>query len=78
MQIIEYLRKVKSITSMEAMRDLGVGRLASRINDIRTNSIYQAYLREEGLALESRFITVFKKDGSKARVKEYYLENIRQ
>ena len=76
LQIIEYLLDNNTITSAEAMNQLGVGRLASRINEIRHKEFYQRILEDQGCGLDSRFITVFKKDGSEARVKEYFLYEI--
>ena len=34
-RIVEYMQKHDSITPLEAMRDLGVYRLASRIHDLK-------------------------------------------
>ena len=34
-RVIDYMRKYDSITPLEAMRDLGVYRLASRIHDLK-------------------------------------------
>lgn len=34
-KVLEYIRQHGSITQMDAMRDLGVMRLASRVNDLR-------------------------------------------
>ena len=61
-QIIAHFLEGKSITSGEAFK-MGIGRLASRINDIK----------ESGIPVCDRFVKVAKANGDTAVVKEYWL-----
>ena len=62
-RIIDYINKFGSITQFEALRDLGVMRLASRISD----------LKMLGYPVESEMITVKNRYGEDCRVKSYRL-----
>lgn len=53
-----------SITPLEAMRDLGVYRLASRVAD----------LKRLGYLVASEWVEVVNRWGEKTRVKSYHLE----
>jgi hypothetical protein len=57
-----HFNRGRSITQLQASIKYGIGRLASRIND----------LIREGYPIGSEFITVQKSNGKKARVKRYY------
>lgn len=46
-RIIQYCKDFGSITTLQAFQDLGVTRLASRIND----------LKKQGYAIESEFVS---------------------
>lgn len=61
-QIIAHFLEGKSITSGEAF-SMGIGRLASRINDIK----------EGGIPVRDQFVKVLKANGDTAVVKEYWL-----
>lgn len=61
--VLLYMQENGSITQREALRKLGVGRLAARISE----------LRAEGYNISTEMITVHTK-GGKARVARYYLE----
>ena len=61
--IIAHFLEGKSITSGEAFK-MGIGRLASRINDIK----------EDGIPVRDQFIKVAKANGETALVKEYWLD----
>lgn len=63
-RIIEYINKHGSITQIEALRDIGVLRLASRISD----------LRRCGVDITSEFVEVKNRYGEKSRVKRYRLK----
>lgn len=63
-RIIEYINKFGSITQLEALRDLGVMRLASRISDLKRN----------GYSIISNVDTVENRFGEKCRIKRYSLE----
>ena len=65
-RILAYMKEFGSITQMEAIRDLGVMRLASRISD----------MRGEGIAIVSKTITVKNRYGEKVCVKQYSLEDV--
>ena len=59
--VIEYIRDHGSITSRQAMLNLGCYRLASRINDMRKN----------GIPVVSEMITVPAHNGKNTRVARY-------
>lgn len=62
--VLEYMRQFGSITQLEAIRDIGCMRLASRIND----------LRERGYAIGRRMKTSKNRYGKDVSFAEYYLE----
>ena len=61
-KVLAYIKENGFITPLEAIRDLGVMRLASRITD----------LKNMGYAIESENISVKTRDG-KTHVKKYWL-----
>ena len=61
--IASYMRANGSITSMQAMRDLGVMRLASRIHDMRVR----------GIEIETETISVKNRYGNECKVACYRL-----
>lgn len=63
-RIIEYMKTYGSITQFEALQDLGVMRLASRISD----------LRSRGYAINDTVESVKNRYGEKCRVKRYSLQ----
>ena len=63
-RIDEYIREFGSITQLEALRDLGVMRLASRISEMRKN----------GIEVKDRWKDVKNRFGENCQVKEYYYE----
>lgn len=63
-KVLDYMRQFGSITQMEAIRDIGCMRLASRIND----------LREQGYAIGRRMKTGKNRYGDNIYFAEYYLE----
>ena len=62
-RIIDYLRKRGSITQFEALSELGIMRLASRISD----------LRRLGYSIESEMVVVKNRFDEECRVKRYRL-----
>ena len=62
-RIIDYIKRFGSITQFEALRDLGVMRLASRISD----------LKRLGYPVVSERIVVKNRYGEECRVKSYRL-----
>ena len=62
-KVLEYMKTFGSITQLEALRDIGCMRLASRISD----------LRQQGIAIGVRMKTGKKRDGGKTTFAEYYL-----
>lgn len=54
----------RRITQPIAMRELLIGRLASRIND----------LRNEGVIIQDRFVDYRRADNKVVRVKEYWID----
>ena len=63
-RIIDYIAEFGSITQLEALRDLGVMRLASRISD----------LRRLGYPIISTSESVRNRYGEKCRIKRYSME----
>lgn len=59
-----YIREYGSITQLEALRDLGVMRLASRISE----------MRKSGVDIRDRWKDVKNRFGETCQVKEYYYE----
>lgn len=51
-RIVQYMEEFGSITQFEAMKDLGVMRLASRISDIKKSGIP---IKSEVIAVKNRF-----------------------
>ena len=64
-RVYEYLTEHGTITSLEAITELGVTRLASRIND----------LKRMGHNITGQMITVKNRFGENVRVKEYKLKD---
>lgn len=63
-QILDYMEKYGSITPLEALRDIGCMRLASRISDLRKMG---CFIRAETIAVPNRY-------GKKTYIKRYSLE----
>lgn len=63
-RILDYLDSHGSITQLEALSQLGIMRLASRISD----------LRKRGYMIESKMDTVHNRYGEKCRVKRYTIK----
>ena len=62
--IIKYIRDFGSITTLQAFRDIGCTRLASRIND----------LKNRGYRFRDKYVTSKNRYGVKVSYKKYYLE----
>ena len=62
-RVLDYMEKHGSITQFEAISDLGVMRLASRISELRKN----------GVPIEDKMVTVKNRFEEKCRVKQYRL-----
>ena len=60
-RVISYIREFGSITQLEALRDLGVMRLASRISD----------LRKQGYNITGKPEAVKNRYGEKCYIKRY-------
>lgn len=67
-RIKQYINDFGSITQLEAMRDLGVMRLASRISEMRKN----------GVAICSRMETGKNRYGDKTTYKRYFFEEVQE
>ncbi len=63
-RILDYMEKHNGITQFEAIRDLGVMRLASRISE----------LRKRGVPIEDKIVTVKNRFEEECRVKRYSLK----
>lgn len=64
-RIIDYIEEFGSITQLEAIKDLGIMRLASRVSEMRKRGIPITSKMEEG---KNRW-------GEKINYKRYYLED---
>lgn len=62
-RIVEYMQEFGSITQLDALRDLGVMRLASRISDLKKN----------GYPIKSEFETVKNRFDEPCQIKRYRL-----
>ena len=65
-RVLDYIKEFGSITQIEALRDLGVMRLASRITD----------LRRMGVKIVSTTDTVKNRYGESCHIKRYSLKEI--
>ena len=63
-RILDYMQEHGSITQLEALKDLGVFRLASRISELRKN----------GHQISSQMVKVENRYGETCRVKRYSLK----
>lgn len=63
-QILDYMHEFGSITQLDAFRDLGCMRLASRISD----------LRRRGYAIDRRLENVKNRYGQTVQIARYRLE----
>jgi hypothetical protein len=63
-RVLDYLRQFGSITALEALRDLGIMHLSSRITE----------LRRMGYPVERDMIEVKNRFGEKTRVARYTME----
>ena len=63
-KVLEYMQTFGSITQIDALRDIGCMRLASRISD----------LRQQGIAIGRRIKTGKNRYGDSVSFAEYYLE----
>lgn len=63
-RLIEYLCKFESITQIEALNEIGIMRLASRISELKKN----------GYSIESKDEIVKNRYGEPCRIKRYWLK----
>lgn len=63
-RIKAYLERFGSITQLEALQDIGIMRLASRISE----------MRRDGYEIESDFVTKKNRYGEKCSFKRYYIK----
>lgn len=64
-RLVKYLEDHESITQLEALNELGIFRLASRIND----------LKRIGYDIGGEMVDVTNRFGEVAKVKRYFLKN---
>lgn len=62
-RIIEYMLRFGWITPLDAFRDLGITKLATRISE----------MKKQGIEIESEFVEVTNRFGEKRKVKRYRL-----
>lgn len=63
-QILDYMKNFGGITPMDALKDIGCMRLAARIAD----------LKREGHRIKSEKVVVRRRDGSRAFVERYMID----
>lgn len=63
-RIFDYMKRFGSITQYDALKDLGVMRLASRISDMKSM----------GIPIASKTETVLNRFGEKTNIKRYFLQ----
>lgn len=63
-QILDYMKNFGGITPMDALKDIGCMRLAARIAD----------LKREGHRIKSEKVVVRRRDGSRAFVERYIID----
>lgn len=62
-QVLEYIKSNGSITPLEAVRDLGILRLAARVSD----------LRDRGVRIEREMVSVVNRHGQPTLVASYWI-----
>lgn len=62
-RLIEYLNTFGSVTQIQALNDLGIMRLASRISE----------LRKQGFNIQDKQVAVKNRFGEKCSIKRYFL-----
>ena len=67
-RVLDYMHQFGSITSLEAIVDLGVHRLASRVSE----------LKKMGYPIESEYVSVKNRYGEPCHVKRYRVEEKEQ
>ena len=67
-RILFYLRHFGSITQLDALRDLGIMRLASRMSD----------LRKQGFNIKSETVAVKNRMDETCYIKRYYIEEVKE
>lgn len=65
-RILKYIADFGSITSLQAMQDLGVMRLASRITD----------LKQAGYEIDSEYVHSKNRYGEPMKYKRYYMKGV--
>lgn len=66
-KVLEYIRQFGSITQLEALRDLGVMRLASRVSD----------LRKQGYNIVGKRVAVTNRYEETSYIKRYHEEAVK-
>lgn len=66
-RVLDYIKTFGSITQLEALRDLGVMRLASRISE----------LKSQGYPIDSKIETVKNRFKEKVHIKRYMMKEQR-
>ncbi len=64
--VLDYIRQFGSITPLQALRDLGIMRLASRITD----------LRRKGHVIKRDMVEIVNRYGHKTRIARYSLAEV--
>lgn len=67
-ELFDYLKRHDGITQLEALRELGIMRLASRISDLKNRNV----------SVKTEMVTVTARNGRKASVARYSLSRPEQ
>lgn len=66
MKVLQYMKDYKTITTLDAYKDLGVSRLSARVWDLRNKYGYDIGVKPK---------KVLDRDGVRTTVNAYYLED---
>lgn len=64
-RVLEYLKSGKTITTLNAFKELGITRLAARVYE----------LKSDGYEVKKNTITVVNRFNENCAIAEYYMEN---
>ena len=64
-RVLEYLKSGKTITTLNAFKELGITRLAARVYELKT----------DGHEVKKNTITVVNRFNENCAIAEYYMEN---
>lgn len=63
-RVLDYIKEFGSITQLDAIRDLGIMRLASRVSDLKKSGVY----------ITSKYEKVKNRYGEETQIKRYSID----